>query len=349
GHVRISAPFADFIDALLEPRADDRPPDAREARERLRQLGGGEPGPAREAEPRAALASRDRSPPALAAERVRLLRVLAARVRAAERPLPAAVPKATALQAVEPSGQAQVRIDGPPLVEQHPAPWWVLATRLAILGASAAAISAKTIVLIPVLLSVWIVSGLVVRYPVRLRPGRALLVGGLTNTDRPGRHWLRRRMTEAPHSIELAPLRIDWHPAPTHLDGAEHPAWLELRAELWVQPRSDEVGQFSALLLYRAWHEHPPSVASRLRREVIDGLVECIDEAELLERAQGQPLELGDELLPALDELLYELGLQRVALRHYGVRLVPQTEDLSSEDRVRLDRAPPPSDARALE
>lgn len=234
-----------------------------------------------------------------------------------------------------------VRVEGA-LVQEHGAPWWVLLTRVGLVVGATLLLPLQGVVLAPVLVALWIVSAFVVRYPVTLAPGRALFLGGYRNTDRPGRYWVRRRRAERAFSISRSTRRIDWRPAPTRLMGAGD-AWLELTLELWVEPRPDEAGQFTALLQYQLWHEHHSAVATRLRKDVLDLIVDHLGEAGVLARMQGRPLVLGDEVLPALDEGLEQLGLRRVALGRRESRLVPRTEDLSSEDWVCVDEQPPPA------
>ncbi len=325
-HVRVSSELQGFIGALLEPRVDRRPSDARSARERLRQAmaedeaGDGE-------------AVRLELEPATVATP---LQSVATSSSASLEPT-----TGTSLTALEPAGNAMVRIDTK-LMEEHPPPWWLMPLRLGLIGTAGVLLPAQGAVLGGLLVTLWLVSGFVVRFPVRLPPGRALFQGGVANTGEPGRYWLRRRWSEVPHSIPLDPLRLDWNPAPTRLEGGSEDVWLELSLVAWVRPRSDEVGQFFALLSYRAWTEHASLCAGKLRGEVLDAVVEFIGDQGLVDRMTGGTMLLGDELLPAIDEGLAPLGLERVALGEFSACLRSQTEDLSSEDRVRIHRTPPP-------
>ncbi|MCA9709929.1 MAG: hypothetical protein KDK70_29085, partial [Myxococcales bacterium] len=173
----------------------------------------------------------------------------------------------TALQAVEPAGRPRVRIDTP-LVQEHAAPWWVLVVR-ALVVAAALLLPLEGALVLAAMVVAWLSSGWVIRYPVDLPPGRVLFEGGVAHSDQPGRRWLRPRRTETAYSIDGAPLRIDWRPAPTGLQGPGGPAWLELSLVVRVRPRDDEVGQFLALLQYHLWHDIAASATTALRREII--------------------------------------------------------------------------------
>lgn len=346
GHMRVSEGFGDFIGSLLEPRVDRRPADARAARARLRVVddaGGTEaPAPARSTrDPRP-----DASDSPRAEARRRLLRLMIARARDLTPPVVASPEErhVTTLEAVEPGGSPMVRIE-PALVERHAPPWWERAVRLAMVAAAGLWVPASGAVLLVVIGVVWVVSGLVVRYPVQLAPGRALYMGGLSNTGEPGRYWLRRRWFGNAYSIPQDTLHIDWRLAPTRIEGAAHPVWLELRLEVSVRPRSDDAGQFTALMKYSLWHEHRTTLAKQLRKEVVGALTEHLDRARVLERVAGEPMAVeAQDLLPPLDEGLGRLGLERVVMGRHEGWLVPRTEDLSSEDWVRVTRASPPED-----
>jgi hypothetical protein len=193
------------------------------------------------------------------------------------------------------------------------------------------------------LLAIWMVSGLVLRHRVTLAPGRALFKGGLENTGVPGTYWLRHRRGEAPFTISLEPLHLDWRPAPTRLEQGGEQVWLELAVELWVEPCADDVGQFRALTNYQLWQEYPQTAAKKLRTDVLGAVVEHIRDAGLLARVRGSKVPItGDDVLLALALGLQLLGLE---LRHAGPRriaLVARTEDLETEDRLWIDRRPPP-------
>lgn len=339
GHIRVSDDFGEFIAALLEPRVDRRPADARRARTRLLALGD-----------RTSPVSADASGPGrLAAQRRRLLATLVARRHALADATPRAAATSlarsgTTLAGVEPSGAPVVRVE-PTLAELHRPPWWERPTRLAILVAAGLGLPASGggAVLVIVLGVLWIVSGFVVRYPVTLRPGRALFEGGLSNTSEPGRYWLRRRWSGNAHSIPLHVLRIHWRPAPTRLRGGAEEPWLEIDLEIWVRPRSDEVGQFTALMKYWVWHQHPATIAKQLREEVLGALVERLDPAQVPSRTEGRRLDVeATDLRVALDEGLGRLGLERVAVGRARVQVLPRTEDLSNADQVVVDAKPSP-------
>jgi hypothetical protein len=260
--------------------------------------------------------------------------------------VPAIAPGGTAAPAIiaaGPEGRGVVIVQTE-LAQEHPAPWWVLPARISLLFGAVVMIPATGVGLAVLLVAVWLVSGLLVRYRVRLSPARALFKGGLANTTTPGTHWLRRRWTETACSISLAPLHLDWRPAPTRLDQAERRAWLELTIELWVEPCSDELGQFRALLGLQRWQAHPTAAAKTLRAEVLDALVEHVRLAGLMARVGDGPVPVeGEDVDLALASGLRALGLE---LRHVGSRritLVPRTDDLGTEDRLWIDRRPLPT------
>lgn len=343
-HVRVSEAFARFLEQLLEPRVSRRPPDARAARSLLRAAIAP---PSDAATPLTATwtALDDGAPElaSLAVARRQLLRVLLQRRASESTALTKLDSPPAPITPWSPSGRAVVIVQTK-LAEEHPAPRWILPTRALILAIAVALVPAKGIVLGVMLLTVWVLSGLLVRYRVELPPGRALFKGGLGNTSEPGTYWLRRRWTEKPHSISLAPLYLDWRPAPTRIEQGPRQVWLELEAELWIEPRSDDVGQFRALLAYDSWSEHPVLAASGLRDEVLDAVVEHVAKAGLVPRAELGPLRLGDD---ADVQLAIALGLQELGLelRHMGPRriaLVPRTDDLATNDRLWIDARPPP-------
>ncbi|MEM9455480.1 MAG: hypothetical protein AAGF11_14960 [Myxococcota bacterium] len=247
-----------------------------------------------------------------------------------------------ALEAEGPSGPAIVRVQ-PMLAEPHRPPWWERPTRLAVLVVAGLGLPWSGVAWVGVLGAVWLVLGLAMRYPVRLRPGRALFHGGLRNTDRPGRYWLRRRWFDHAYSIPLDVLRIDWRPAPTRLRGRDQEPWLELDLEVWVRPCADEAGQFTALMNYWVWHQHPGALAKQLREQVVGAVVERLDPAHVRSRTEDRGIDLEPaELLEALDRGLGRLGLERVATGRARARVRSRTEDLSSADRVVVDAEPPP-------
>lgn len=251
-------------------------------------------------------------------------------------------PGAGALQAIAPGGSPMVRVEVP-LALLHAPPRWERPVRLAILVAAGLWLPVSGGGLIAVLVALWVVSGLVVRYRVRLDPGRALFKGGLSNTSEPGRYWLRRRWFGNAHSIPLETLRLDWRPAPTRIEGAAEDAWLELRLEIWVRPGADPAGQFTALMNYGLWHQHPGALARQLREEVVGALVEHLGAALELGRVQDGAIAIGeDQWRPPLDEGLHRLGLQRVATGRGQGWLRRRTEDLSSEDWLTVDGTPAP-------
>jgi Protein kinase domain len=340
-HVRVSEAFAGFLEQLLAPRVSRRPADATAARARLR----------------AAIAEADdgvqRQP--LAAARQQLLRMLLRRaltgglrqpstalVRAGQAVPPAGAARPGSLVAVGPSNAAVVILQTK-LAEEHPAPGWVLLARLSILGGALMMLPARGMVLAVVMAAVWVVSGFVVRYPVRLAPGRALFMGGYGNTNVPEVYWLRRRWTEKAHSIPLEPLHLDWRPAPTRIEHGERHCWLELELELWATPRSDDLGQFIALLKYHSWQEYPRAAPRTLREEVLDAVVEHIKEAGLFERALAAPVRLDDAVQSAIELGLRELGLELLAIGAQHITLRPHTDDLATEDRLWIDHRPPPA------
>ncbi len=338
-HVWVSDAFAGFLERLVDPRASGRPVDATAARTWLRGVGHGAPVGAplvRAVEPAAA------REPSLGEARRELLRVLSRRAAGAHA-LVRAEAHAPAIVAVGPESQGVVVLSTT-LAEPHPAPGWILPARFALMVGAAVAVPAKGVVLGVLLLALWVVSGFAVRYPVVLSPGRALFKGGLGNTATPGRYWLRRYWGEAAHSIPLGAVHLDWRPAPTRLEQAELHVWLELALDLWVEPRTDDVGQFRALLTYGLWQEHPRGATKRLRAEVIDAVVEHLGQAGLLARA-GQrpvPLEHDDDVRLALAEGLSELGLELRAVVARRAVLVPRSEALETEDRLWIDAVPPP-------
>lgn len=341
-HVRVSEAFAAFLEQLLEPRVSRRPVDATAARALLRAAV--PTGASRTASSRQRLDDTGTEPAPLDRARHALLRVLRQRVASESTALAKPMDGIPApVTPVSPSGRGVVIVQTK-LVEEHAAPRWILPTRVLILASAVALVPAKGIVLGVMLLAAWVLSGLVLRYRVELPPGRALYKGGISNTGEPGTYWLRRRWTDKPCSISLAPLYLDWRPAPTRIDQGPRQVWLELEAELWVEPRSDDVGQFRALLAYQMWHEHPVLAANRLRDEVLDAVVEHVAEAGLLPRAELARLRLGDDadMQIAIAMGLQEMGLE---LRHLGPRrieLSPRTDDLATEDRLWIDARPPP-------
>jgi hypothetical protein len=225
------------------------------------------------------------------------------------------------------------------LAQEHPAPWWVLPSRLGILAGSVVMLPAKGVVLGVLLLTIWVVSGFLVRYPVTLAPGRALFKGGLANTGVPGTYWLRRRWLEAPHSIPLTPLHLDWRPAPTRLEQGGRLAWLELELELWVEPCADDVGQFRALLGYQLWQQHPRMAAKRLRAAVLGAVVEHVAGAGLMAELGGAPRRLdGDDVRLAIAMGLQGLGLELREVATQRIALALRTEDLETEDRLWIDQ-----------
>lgn len=247
-----------------------------------------------------------------------------------------------ALARVEPASQAVVTLEGR-LVQPHPAPWWVMALRMALGLGAVLGLPLEGAALAVVAVVIWLASGLLVRYPVRLPPGRALFLGGVGNTDVPGRYWLRRRWREAAFSIPLQPLHLRWQPAPTRVQHLEHGGWLELELELWVRPREDEAGQFLALMQYDLWQQHPRQAAKKLREELLEAIVEHLRHARLVERGTAARLSVEErEVEGAIERGLHALGLERVDGGHARVVVTPRTEQLASEDRLWIDLRPAP-------
>lgn len=249
------------------------------------------------------------------------------------------------ITAIAPAGRAVVRFDVP-LAQVHGAPGWLTALRLAVVVVAGLLLPLSALALAAALVGLWLATGWLLRYPVVLPAGRALFEGGLGNTSEPGRHWLRRRRTEQAHSIPLDPLALDWRPAPTRLEGDGVEGWLELELRARVRPRDDEAGQFLALMEYRGWSEFPALCARRLREELVDAVVEQLGRAGRLKPGPVRPATLDHEVRPALTEGLHALGLGVEAFEHVEVRLLPRTDDLGADDRVRLTRTMPELPAR---
>ena len=280
----------------------------------------------------------------LAAARGELLSVLLRRATRESAGLVLADGKPAPIVAVGPSSAGVVVVQTK-LAESHPAPWWILPARLAILAGAVPWIDTTGVVLGVLLLAVWMVSGLVVRYRVVLPAGRALFKGGLGNTGVPGTYWLRRRWSESAYSIPTAPLCFDWRPAPTRLEQGERQAWLELEAQLWVEPCADDLGQFSALVNYELWHQHAKAASKGLRSEVLEAVVEHLGANGLLLRVAGSAVRLDhdEDVQLALALGLRELGLE---LRHMGpcrISLASRTASLETHDRLWIDARPPPA------
>lgn len=343
-HVRVSEALAGFLEQLLAPRVSRRPADAKAARALLRAAIA--PPSDAATPPTASSTARDHGAPEparLAAARRELLRVLRRRAASESAALaPIADPPAP-ITPWSPSGRAVVIVQTK-LSEKHPPPWWILPTRALLLASAVALVPAKGTVLGVMLLTVWVLSGLLVRYRVELPQGRALFKGGLGNTGEPGTYWLRRRWMEHAHSIPLAPLHLDWRPAPTRVEQGPRQVWLELEAELWIEPCRDDVGQFRALLAYDSWSEHPVLAASGLRSEVLDAVVEHVAKAGLVPRAELAPLQLGDDadVQLAIAMGLQELGLELCRMGSLRIALVPRTDDLATNDRLWIDARPSP-------
>ena len=311
GHVRVSEPFAAFIENLVAVRAAERPVDAEAA---LRKLDGDALVPiakAPAAEPDTALAVKDIE----------------------ERPLPDTTGTIT-LTPVKSEHEPTVTLNVT-LKEDHPAPKWVFPIRAAmVLGVLFALPLGDSIAWILAAVT-WIVSSFIVRYPVELAPGRALYKGGISNTDEPGRYWLRTRMFDTARSISTAPLRVQWRPAPTRLDApGDRVRWLELSLDLRVQPRADDVGQFSALMKFGSWSSWPHQIAKQLREEVISSLAEELGVAALFEASRTGRVDVREHVTPALNSGLSDLGLSLVAVDEVSATLGPQTEELQVEDQV---------------
>lgn len=340
-HVRVSEGFAGFLERLLEPRVTLRPADAAEARALLRATSAEAPAAGASAT-RAAI--RGASPEATPLDRARseLLHVLQRRASALG-PSPALARPAPVEVVAAPSGQG-VAVVQTTLVQPHPVPRWMLFARAAIVAGSAVAIPAKGVVLAVLLLALWVVSGFAIRYRVVLPPGRALFRGGLSNTGEPGTYLLRPRMFGAAYSISVAPLHLDWRLAPTRLEQGRHDAWLELEVELWIEPCSDDLGQFRALLNYDLWHEFPRNATKALRGAVLEPLLEHVAAADLLARASGGPVRLEHDRAVelAIAQGLRTLGLELWHVRPTRIALVPRTENLETEDRLWIDERPLP-------
>lgn len=280
----------------------------------------------------------------VAAARGELLRVMLRRATLESAGLVLADGKPAPIVPVGPSRDGVVVVQTR-LAEEHPAPWWIVPARLAILAGMVPLLEAQGVVLVALLLAVWVVSGWVVRYRVVLPPGRALRKGGRGSTRVPGTYWLRRRWSARACSIPTHPLHVDWRPAPTRLEQGEHQAWLELEAQLWVEPCADEPGQRRALLSYERWHEHATAASVGLRNAVLEAVVEHIGANGLLLRVAGPAVRLDDDadVRLAIARGLRELGLE---LRHMGpcrIALVSRAESLETHDRLWLDTRPPPS------
>jgi len=171
-----------------------------------------------------------------------------------------------------------------------------------------------------------------------------MYLGGLGNTAQPGRHWLRRRWSDPAHSIPTTPLRLLFAPAPTRLEGRESSTrWLELELELWVAPREDPLGQFVALLAYKAWQTHPWVLAQKLRRELLPAVVAALGSVELLARSSVEIVAVNQALSSALEPALATLGLKLLARGTTRATLGPSTDNLQTEDRVVLERSDPPT------
>lgn len=236
-----------------------------------------------------------------------------------------------------PSTAALVTIEGS-LVQPHPPPWWLLPLRMVLVLGAVLGLPLSGVELAVVAAVIWIGSGVLLRYPVRLPPGRALFLGGVGNADVPRRYWLRRRWREVAFSIPLLPLQLRWQPAPTRVQHLEHTGWLELELELQVRPREDEAGQFLALMQYELWQQHPGQAAKGLRQELLERVLERLRHAGLVERGTAAPVEVEErEVEAAIDEGLAALGLVRGEGGHVRVLVTPRTEDLASEDRVWID------------
>ncbi len=251
-------------------------------------------------------------------------------------------PTAALTTAAPSSHAAMVRIEVE-LVREHPAPRWLFLARLALTTAVAFLVPASGFVLAGLVLAVWIVSGVALRYPVELRPGRALFLGGLGNTGAPGRHWLRPRWTETAYSIPERVLRLEWRPAPTRLEHEQWLLWLEVELVAWVRPRTDSAGQFFALLRYEGWSKSSNRLAVQLRKEVMGRLVEQASAARVVEAAREQPVALADVLRRSLEPGLAELGWELVRLGRGVASVAARTEDLRVEDEVRLEAGEPPA------
>jgi len=359
-HVRVSDAFAGFLEQLVEPRVSRRPVDATAARALLRATVAGEATASAaamralarvsEAEASARALVRPRGAAdgnaldELAGARSVLLRLLLRRAAFAGAGLVLADGKPAPISAVIP-GCNNVVIVQTKLAEQHPAPWWMLPVRAAMLGGVAVLLTAKGLALAGILLATWVVSGLVVRYRVELPPGRALFKGGLSNTGEPGTYWLRRRWFESAYSIPTAPLHLDWRPVPTRLEQGERQVWLELELELWVQPCTNDLGQFRALLAYQSWQEHPQVASKRLRLQVIEAVAQHLGRSGLLARVNGRPVRLEDDedVQLAIGLGFQELGLELVQMGPCRIALCHRTKDLETDDRLWIDTRPPPS------
>lgn len=240
--------------------------------------------------------------------------------------------------------QASVQLAEGKLVDDHPAPPWLLPARVALLAILIFALPLDGLLLGAVVVAAWFVSGLVFRYPLSLPKDRALYLGGLGNTARPGRHWLRRRWSDPAHSIPTTPLRLLFSPAPTRLDDREPSTrWLELELELWVAPRGDQLGQFVALLEYKAWQTHPWVLAQKLRQKLLPALVAALGSADLLARSSTETVPVNEALSSAVEPALATLGLKILAHGTTRATLGPSTDNLQTEDRVVLERSDPPA------
>jgi hypothetical protein len=361
-HIRVSGAFAGFLEQLVEPRVSRRPADARAARALLRAaIAAGELGASAsgmrdlartsEASDRLALAGTvmddaASAPQRLARARAELLRVLRRRAATQRTALALVDRKPAPIVPTGPSSNGVVVVETT-LAELHPAPWWVLPVRAAILAGAAPLLAAKGFVLGVLLLAVWVASGFVVRYRVELPPGRALFKGGIWNTGVPGTYRLRRRWTERAHSIPTVPLHLDWRPAPTRLDQpdrGERQVWLELDLELWVEPSKNDLGQFQALFTYLRWHQHRWVATRQLRERLVHALVEHVGATGLLAHVDGSPVRLDDDedVQLAIELGLEALGLELRVWRPRRIALCPRTDDLETQDRLWIDARPPP-------
>lgn len=327
GHVRVSEPFAGFIEQLLAVRAAERPPDAEAA---LRGLSGKE-------EPRSSEASEAVAALPESTDDDELV-VALTEASSAERPLPDTTGTITLVPVVS---EHEPKVSVPAtLAKDHPAPFWVFPIRIAMFFAVLFALPLGDSIAWILAAVTWIVSSFVVRYPVQLPPGRALYKGGISNTGEPGRYWLRKRLFDTPRSISNNALTLEWRPAPTRLNApGDRVRWLELSANLRFQPRSDEVGQFSALLKYGSWSSYPHRLAKELREEVISDMAEVLSVAALFEASRQTRVSVREQVTPALTSGLAELGLTLVAVDEVHATLGAQTDDLQTEDRVDLRAA----------
>lgn len=336
-HVRISADFTDFIARLLEPRAGQRPADARAARALLDRP----PAPADvEVEVAELLAAVSDGPaPAVAAP---------APVQSLDAPAPAPslapsspapsleIFEKTALAACAPKDPAVVDMRVGELVERHTAPLWILPARIVVLGSAIALLPASGWVLAVLALTIFIVSGYVLRYPIVLPEGRALYLGGLSNTSEPGRHWVRHRWTGHSYSISNRRMGLSWRPAPVDLGAEGRPCWLELELSVVVQPSEEDVGQFRALLNYEAWESNPQRLAMILRDKVLPPVVASSRAARRAVHDSGRPIPIERAIAPAIAEGLEAIGLVLIDTSELQASVCAYRVSSSAIDHVEL-------------